>query len=359
MRLSEALDERRNALNVIRLALAVVVIVDHVPLLGGFGKEPRIGQTSIGSMAVAGFFGISGYLIAQSRTRSTTRRYIWHRFLRIYPGALVCLLVVAFVFAPLAWWHIHGTFAGYDGVNPLRYVAQNAPLVLPRIDDIPGTLDVVPQARAWNTPLWTLQWEIACYAVVLLLARLGCLELRRRSWVVALLGAFVVLGVVESAVALPLGGALALVARFGATFLAGTVLFLYAERVRFDGRLAAVAAVAVVAGSYLPRSHALTAVPLAYACLWLGARWRTNWCRRIDLSYGVYIYSFPVQQALALWGIQRHGPELFFVASVVGTIPLALTSFLLVERPAMRLRHWRRAPAGDAPALESLAPLRA
>jgi peptidoglycan/LPS O-acetylase OafA/YrhL len=357
--LAEALDERRNALNVLRLGLALLVIVDHSPPLGGFGREPRLGSMSIGSLAVAGFFALSGYLIAQSRTRSTSRRYVWHRFLRIFPAYWVCLAVVAGVFGPIAWWHVHGGLAGYGHAQPLRYLVQNVPLITPRAGDLPGTLDHVPDPNAWNTPLWTLQWELACYAAVWIAARYGLLHIRRRSWIAAMFSVIVVVGLVEALTDLPGGPAIAIVARFAATFLAGTLLFLFAERVPFDGRLAAGAAVFVGTVSFLPRSHAVIALPLAYLCLWLGASWRTNLCRRVDISYGVYIYGFPVQQMLALYGFQEHGVVAYFLASVIGTVPLAVASFLLVERPAMRVRHWRRAapqpitvlPAGPLPAM--------
>ena len=53
-------------------------------------------------LAVNAFFVLSGYLIAESRVRTTLVPYLWRRFLRIYPAFLVSLLVVAAVFAPLA-----------------------------------------------------------------------------------------------------------------------------------------------------------------------------------------------------------------------------------------------------------------
>jgi hypothetical protein len=98
--------------------------------------------------------------------------------------------------------------------------------------------------------------------------------------VAALLAVTVLVGTFEALAELPAGSAIAVTARFAATFLAGTVLFLFADRVPFDGRLAAAATVTVVAVSFLDRSHALLALPLAYVCLWAGARWRTDRCRR-------------------------------------------------------------------------------
>jgi peptidoglycan/LPS O-acetylase OafA/YrhL len=93
--------EGRNSLNAIRLLLAAMVIVSHSWWLGGYGTEPQPGGVKLGSWAVIGFFGISGYLITRSRIQaSSALSYCRARFLRIFPGLAACVAVVAFVIAP-------------------------------------------------------------------------------------------------------------------------------------------------------------------------------------------------------------------------------------------------------------------
>jgi peptidoglycan/LPS O-acetylase OafA/YrhL len=87
----------------------------------------------------------------------------------------------------------------------------------------------------------------------------------------------------------------------------------------------------------------LGALPLAYLVLAFGA-----WCPllrgiRRDLSDGVYVYAWPVQQGLALAGAQRFGPVVFMVAAVMLVVPLAWLSWTYVERPALRMVP-RRSP---------------
>src|SRR5947209_465064 len=90
-----------NSLNAIRLVLAALVLVSHSwPLLGLPEPTPVFGET-LGSVAVAGFFAISGYLITGSRMKIGIVRFAWHRALRIYPGYWVVLVVTAFVLAPI------------------------------------------------------------------------------------------------------------------------------------------------------------------------------------------------------------------------------------------------------------------
>ena len=70
---------RRNSLDALRLVLATLVIVSHSWPVGGFGPDPRLGVLTLGEVAVAGFFGISGWLITASRMTSTLRGFAWRR----------------------------------------------------------------------------------------------------------------------------------------------------------------------------------------------------------------------------------------------------------------------------------------
>ncbi len=104
--IEKSFDPRRNSLNFLRVALAVAVVFSHALTLGGFGSEVIGDKTTLGTAAVYGFFGISGFLIAGSATRNHVGRYLWQRCLRILPAFWVCLIVTAGVFgvARLGTW---------------------------------------------------------------------------------------------------------------------------------------------------------------------------------------------------------------------------------------------------------------
>ena len=90
--LANVFDPRRNAFGLFRFALAALVIVSHCYPLGGFGRDPlevvTAGRLSLGLFAVAMFFVLSGFLITRSASRTSAIRFLWHRFLRIFPGYL-------------------------------------------------------------------------------------------------------------------------------------------------------------------------------------------------------------------------------------------------------------------------------
>ena len=119
---------RHNSLNFLRLVLALLVVVSPTIVLGGYGSESIFGKTTLGTMAVYGFFGISGFLIAGSAVHNDPGNYFWRRFLRIFPGFWVCLLVTAFFFGLVGW--LTGTIpAGYhSGASRAYFRAPHGPM---------------------------------------------------------------------------------------------------------------------------------------------------------------------------------------------------------------------------------------
>jgi peptidoglycan/LPS O-acetylase OafA/YrhL len=59
---------------------------------------------------------------------------------------------------------------------------------------------------------------------------------------------------------------------------------------------------------------------------------------RTDLSYGVYIYAFPIQQLLVICGLGVMNPIVFAIIAAIATLPLAALSWVLVEKRAMSLK---------------------
>jgi peptidoglycan/LPS O-acetylase OafA/YrhL len=67
------------------------------------------------------------------------------------------------------------------------------------------------------------------------------------------------------------------------------------------------------------------------------------WLRRLaapgDVSYGIYVYAFPVQQSVAaIWG--AIDPLVMMAIAFPVTYGLAFLSWRLVERPALALKRF-------------------
>lgn len=358
--LGAALKPNANSLNLLRLILAAAVVFSHSITLGGYGTEFILHWTTVGSIAVFCFFGISGYLIAGSAEANGFGRYMWHRALRIFPAFWVCLLIIAFGFGWLGWLHSGHTCGFWCYVRipngPLTYVTHNAVLRITQLS-IPGTLKGTPFPIDWNGSIWTLLYEFLCYLVVGILALIGIL--RRRGWVIALAAtAWLTEVVVTSVPSLNFQfnafhhWELTNLLRFIPVFLVGSILYLYKERVPDSGWIA-IGSIAVMLTTYLipvggsvpaitlTRSD-LSAILLVYPMLWLGAHMSgrsigaTN-----DYSYGLYIYAFPVAQLLALWGVYKWGYVPYTALTLLLTLPIAVASWWLIEKRSLRLKSMR------------------
>jgi len=356
--IGETFRDRANSLNLLRLVLAFLVVASHTIVLGGYGSEVILGKTTVGIVAVYGFFGISGYLIASSAIRHSLGRYLWQRVLRIFPGFWVCLIVTAFLFGLVAWYH--GTprcgFSCYLHARngPLAYIARNSWLKLNQ-HPIAGTPRGVPVPGTWDGSLWSLFYEFLCYLV---LAALAVTRLLRRRLLIAALAAGVWIAEVVVTSVPSLNARFNLFTHYDAMlmlqllpiFLTGSLLYLYRDRIYDNGWLVLGCVVLIVASLGIPLGNGvpgltltstnLVAPFLAYVMIWLGIHLPWHWIGSSnDYSYGVYIYAFPVSQLLAIWGLYRWGYVPFLVATAVGTLPFAAASWWLVERRALRLKR--------------------
>jgi peptidoglycan/LPS O-acetylase OafA/YrhL len=398
--LDAVFDPQRNSLNALRLVLATLVIVSHAWVIGGYGYPPALAGVDIGMFAVCGFFAISGYLITSSRlgsrssssshsgsssgsrsssgparphtasenppVRVATRGldqgpglapFLVRRFLRIYPAFLTVLIVTAVIFAPLSIL-LSGVDSGSTGPAPsfssaASYVFANLSLHIAQWG-IDGTL-LTARIPTWNIPLWSLAFEALCYLALGLLASV----VPRRFFRSVALALFVVLTL---AVLLTTDGGTAgftdnLLA-LGSFFFGGVVLYLFRQRMPSSAPIALIAAGVVLLVLVLGFFKPLAAFPLAYLLIYLGAVLPLHRIgARNDISYGLYIYGFPVQQLLllatqGLWVTDTGQPmpvALFATLSVLATIPFALASWFLIERPALSLKRFAAPRAASPP----------
>jgi peptidoglycan/LPS O-acetylase OafA/YrhL len=334
--LQDHFDPRRNGFDVLRLVFALLVAIGH-GISAHTGGQPRLGLSTIGDFGLDGFFVLSGFLVTRSWFRlESFPRFAWHRFLRIMPGFWVCLLVVALVAAPVA--------AVLQGMSPLQaftgtpsaweYVLQNAGLLIVHYD-IAGILADLPKEDSFNGSLWTLVFEAFCYAVVGALGALGLLR-RRPVLVPAAAAVLLVLTAMQEA-----GLPVLLnerVIRLVLVFLLGAAAYLYADRIPAGRGVAAAAGGLFLASLALFDDYrVLGAVPFAYLLLWAGTCLpRLRWSMPADLSYGVYIYHWPLQQILVLTALAALPTAVFVPVSIALAVLPAAASWHLVEQPALR-----------------------
>jgi peptidoglycan/LPS O-acetylase OafA/YrhL len=359
----QAFDPKNNAFGFLRLALAVLVIFSHCFHLGGFGMDRLAaytdGRYAIGSLAVAMFFVLSGFLICRSASVSrSVPRFLWHRFLRIFPAYWVCLIVCGCVFAPLIAFAEFGTLTHVFSAprnSAQSFMASNAGLLhlnglsiggilFIRPNSIAGLLSHNPVPGVINGSLWSLPFEISCYLAVAGLAAIGVL--RRARFVV--LGLFAALWCLYAFDCIDPNGfwqwfpypGMKLLVMLCLFFCAGCVGFLYREKIPHSTTIFVISLVALGGSLPLGVFGLVAPVAMTYAFLWVAfALPFERFDRKGDFSYGTYIYAFPAQQAMALLGIQEKGFALYFISSLLLTSVFAFLSYRLIEAPCLRFKR--------------------
>ncbi|MCX4691827.1 acyltransferase [Streptomyces sp. NBC_01408] len=368
--LDELYSSRANSFGVLRLVLASSVVLSHVWPLGWGPLDPLWRwsgqQTDVGKMAVIGFFVLSGFMITGSGARSTSGRYAWHRALRILPGLWGSLLISSLLILPALYYWLHGSVNGYwnHPEGPLSYLKGMWNTSISTHWDISG---VVAEGKARGTnfdqsvngALWSLKYEIFCYIMVGVLAAGGVLR-RARKFVPLLAGALGLLilrdwitapslrgipGDMSAAVQVPFLGSMSVhfIVHLCFVFLIGASFQLYRDRLPISDGLAVLCAL-VLGGTLAFGGVFVFGYPaFAYLLLWLAVRLPRPFQkvgRKRDYSYGIYIYGFTVEQALALMGYAKYGKPVFLLLALAGTVALAALSWHLVESPAMKLKNW-------------------
>jgi peptidoglycan/LPS O-acetylase OafA/YrhL len=358
--LGESLDPRHNSVNAIRLAFAGSILLMHAMALGGYVKEmPKlIFHDTLATYVVAGFFVISGYLITASRVNSRSfGDYLWRRVLRLYPGWIASFVLVALILGPLSLILEGRSVRGYDWASAAGYVYKNLFFVLRQLD-ITGTIENVPVGRIWNFSAWTLFFEFSLWMCIGLLVLLAPKRLLNLGIVCGLLSFTAIKvydkvtidlssygtanhGRASGAVDPGIMSVLEPMARLGAFFFAGAVLYAFRDKIKFSQIAFWICLAFAFAMAIIGWFHVVAALPFAYVVMRLGVSpklSRVNYPN--DYSYGTYIYAFPITQVLAIVNVNHHAPGwLFCLMCVLATAPVAWLSWHYLEKPAMSLKR--------------------
>ncbi|MEY2251343.1 acyltransferase family protein [Comamonas sediminis] len=326
---------RQNNFDVLRLGAALGVFMAHGSLFYDLQISSFFnGVYSIGSLSVYVFFFVSGYLNFQSWNRGPQwASFGTKRALRIFPGLLVAAFVSVFV--------IGGLMTTLDLTDFLAseqtwVLFLNYASALATQNDLPGVFANNPIPHAVNGSLWTIKYEVMMYVLLVVFGM--AFGLSRRLLVAA---------VVVSAAAFLLvkdpsldEGAVTWrdFWQFAAIFFAGAAFnYLPVNQRHWVIPPMLVGFVIACTGTNLAvvQGGVFLCLPCA---VFLLAYWRplTRIRLRHDLSYGIYIYAFPVQQAIAEISL-RHGiSKPSYMAMALGLVLLlALASWIFIERPAI------------------------
>lgn len=338
---------RTTGFDYIRIVLSMSIILWHgIPLSYGQAVELLWWGGPVGTImhfVLPMFFALSGFLVAGSLDRCRTLvMFFGLRVLRIVPALAVEVTLSALLFGPLL-----------TGFTLKHYFSDPsfAHYFLNMIGDIhfvlPGLFVDNPVPLTANAQLWTIPFELQCYMAIGGLATAAVLH--RRSLLLILVLASQALWAWQ-AISLGdnggSGGASGPVLVI--SFLTGILFHLYRDRIRLHAGLLLVAVVIGAALSSLPHGAYYLPIPATYMTVYLGLRTpRLIWLVSSgDYSYGLYLYGYPLQQAVASIGPATQHWWINIGLALPGALLIAFASWHWVERPTLRLR-WRLEPIED------------
>ena len=298
----------KNNFDFLRLLFAAFVVVHHCYPISGISEQDPLFYFSHGSLSysylgVRGFFIISGYLIFQSLFRSKNiLDYLVKRILRIYPALLVVLIIsmlaCSFVF--------DGSISSYfSQKSTLTYVPVNLSLIKLQ-NSITGVFEDNPLKSAINGSLWTIIYEFSMYLFLIPFLFLRRFSSSQKTIIISAVVAILFFGRITLVAYKDVHiGALAFGqwVQFALLFMSGALLSeMKIETYKYRYALLVVCALLfflMMPFKYYEYVQYFILPPIVIIIGAEAFRGISDIGKKFgDVSYGVYIYGFPIQQFL-------------------------------------------------------------
>lgn len=287
------------------------------------------------------FFGLSGFLVAGSLERTKTlTAFLGLRVLRIMPALTCEVLLSALLLGPLLTTFPLSQYF----TDPLFYhyfwnILGHIQFLLP------GLFPDNPSPHVVNGQLWTVPWELACYLLLTALAVTGIFK--HRIWLLWFVAACYASHFVKFVYKLlynnpPYGGGAVHGHTLVMIFGAGLMLYRFRDKVPYNFPLFLLSAILTVALLGMPpHGDGFIILPAIYMTTYLGLRNppRNKLLLSGDYSYGIFLYGFAVQQAIASFPNLREWYWNLMIA-VPALTTIAVFSWWVIEKPALSLRRY-------------------
>lgn len=331
---------RKNNFDFSRLLFALFVVITHSYALTGndqidFLFQATSGKMSLSYIGVRGFFVISGYLILQSLTRSANViDYMWKRILRLFPG-LIVMLIFTICLVPCVYEETRIQLL--DNSTYLTYLPNNLKLYTPQFT-IDGVFESNPFRSSVNGSLWTIQYEFSLYLILIFLFTVRKNLIFTR---IIVAGAFT---------ALLFGNTLFYdnlkiynenLLDFGYFFFSGCLFSAFSISEIINKKIFILASLVVLILSIPTAMFSITKLIAIPILVILTSASSTKYINEIgskigDLSYGIYIYAFPIQQTIVYFS--KCNTLQLILASIIITSIIASFSWHFIEKKALRYK---------------------
>lgn len=339
-----AIVSQKNSFDFIRFLFAFSVFIAHFGILSSIPVYWPISST----MGVTGFFIISGFLITRSYYRSKNLTdYILKRIKRIVPAYVAVVLLCAFLFSLVSAFPLTEYFSSKDFI---KYLIANLSFLNFLQPTLPGvfTTNLFPYV---NGSLWTIKVEITLYALVPLMAYF--MKNKKPIFILAALyilsHCFILL--MNHLHTISDNNSIFLILRrqfLGQItfFISGAIVLFYFDQLNSKIKLILPVSIVIfflkffrfdmkVIDFLYPFSFAIIIIFFAYKMKWLA-----RFSKYGDISYGFYLFHFPVIQLFVYLEIFKENSILLFLACFLTTTILSFLSWNFIEKKFLKRRRY-------------------
>jgi peptidoglycan/LPS O-acetylase OafA/YrhL len=334
MKITNFLIKENNNLDLIRMILASFVILGHTIAINGktgYWVDPIkyfFPVTYSGAIAVKLFFFISGLVVTNSCLNKNSLVYfIISRTFRILPALLFLLLFSVFFVGPI---FTNISLSNYfSSLNGLEYIRNN--MIFRTEYSLPGLFTKNLYNSAINGSLWSLNYEVKCYLV--LICVFFIVGGRSKLILNIVIGAIFLDTILPTRIIFNALDTNPEIYFLPFSFAYGSFFAINSNKIQIN--LLIITLSFLIYFIFVGTNYQELLLIIAFCNLIVFASSRKfilKFRPKYDISYGIYLWGFLVQQIIYFVLGQVYA-GLHFLLALCTSIIFALISFVFIEKP--------------------------
>lgn len=331
MRLSDMPQKSQN-LHFIRFLAAINVIISHAYIISlGEGNYDFLGklthgQLTLGPLAVSVFFLCGGFLISKSVSKQKKfTLFLKTRITRLFPS--LCFVTVLVMF--------FGVF--FSNLSPVEYYTQSATWkyllnsLLILVHNLPGVFENNPYLQTVNGSLWTLPVEFLCYMGCFVVYKIRCLC--KKTFPITI--PMVILCIIAINCLGRRVPSLLSVLRPCLLFYIGMAFWVYRDYIILKVNIMVFCIIGFILTVIFKVTDLgmLVFFPYIMFTIWFGIKQCSAKLGDLgNYSYGIYLWAFPVQQAIVYCNGGIMNPYINMLVAIPISFILGKITYNLVEK---------------------------
>lgn len=337
---------KENNYNIIRFVSALMVIYGHMYVLLG-QRAPVLFSNEINAIGFKILMVLSGYMITTSYLKdSKLKNYAVKRCFRIFPALIFYTLIMVLFIGPIV--SVYGVKEYYESPATWEYLKN---ILLYPVFALTGLFENNPYPGAVNGSIWALPVEFSLYIFMyIILSIFSKDKIRRNAWFIIAIticilqlvhlkyypNKFFVLAGTDWLSAL----------NIYPYFMIGGIYSIVNIRKYCNLQLASLAILIASSLSFdsMWKMELILMLVLPYFIISLGETKEpifSKYFKRIDLSYGLFLWGFPIQQLIIkIVLVDRNtvlSPNIFFALSLISTLGFAVITWYVIEKPMSKI----------------------